>query len=521
VTGAIEISALIGCLGLALLLGARRRELRVIGLAGWAAGLAGIVVDLAPDRSAALAGAAAVGALVLAAAGAWLLLRFPYLLAFATLACLPARLPVELGDEKANLLLPLYGVVAAYAAALGWQLVVRRDERAAELGPVRLPLALLVAWFGLATLWADDLREAGIFVGAFVLPFGLLALGFARLPWRGRWLTWLWVALVGSALAYGTVGMIQWVTRDVFWNPKVIVGNAYLPFFRVNSIFWDPSIYGRYLAIGILTALAGVLLVGVRGRKLAGLYVVIAALWVALFFTFSQSSYAALAAGVVAGAVVVWRWHAVVGAAALAVLVVAGTLALPDVRDRLLDEGRAGIDAVSSGRASLVGQGIRIAFDNPVAGVGTGGFKRAYADRVGLAGQDPKRAASHTTPVTVAAENGVVGLVLLAWLVAAALVATLRRLGTGFTSRVSFAVGLALLAIAVHSLFYNAFFEDPMTWALLGLVALAASVPRRPRREEDEDAEAVDPEPPEPTAAPQREPEPEPEREPAAAGGSP
>jgi hypothetical protein len=32
---------------------------------------------------------------------------------------------------------------------------------------------------------------------------------------------------------------------------------------------------------------------------------------------------------------------------------------------------------------------------------------------------------------------------------------------------------VALVAIAVHSLFYNAFFEDPTTWGLLGLAALA------------------------------------------------
>jgi len=36
--------------------------------------------------------------------------------------------------------------------------------------------------------------------------------------------------------------------------------------------------------------------------------------------------------------------------------------------------------------------------------------------------------------------------------------------------------GLALAAIAVHSLFYNAFFEDPTMWGLLGLAALAARV---------------------------------------------
>jgi len=36
-----------------------------------------------------------------------------------------------------------------------------------------------------------------------------------------------------------------------------------------------------------------------------------------------------------------------------------------------------------------------------------------------------------------------------------------------------------LVAIAVHSLFYAAFFEDPMTWALLGLVGLVARVPKK------------------------------------------
>jgi O-antigen ligase len=508
VIDAAEISAVLGCLGLALLIAAPRREARIVGLVAWFAGLAGLVFDLAPDVARSRVVAAAVAGIVLAAVGGWLFNRYPYLLAFATLACLPARVPVELGDEEANLLIPLYGVVAAYAVALGWQLVVRRDERSRELGPIALPLALFVSWIGLASLWADDLREAAIFVGAFVLPFGLIAVGIARLPWRGRWLTWLWVGLVGTALAYATVGLYQWATRDVFWNPKVIVGNAYAPYFRVNSVFWDPSIYGRYLAVGILTALAGILLGGVRGKKLVGLYAVIVALWLALFLTFSQSSYVALAAGVIVAAIVVWRWHAVAGGALLAVLVAAGTLALPDVRGRLIDEGRSGFDAVTSGRASLVGQGVRIAAGSPVGGVGTGGFKRAYADRVGLQGEDPKKAASHTTPVTIAAEAGIVGLALFAWLLVAAFLATLRRLGHGFTSRVSFAVALTLLAIAVHSLFYNAFFEDPLTWALFGFVALAASVPRRPAEQE--------------TGLPLPVPATEPERtpEPAAAGGS-
>jgi hypothetical protein len=122
---------------------------------------------------------------------------------------------------------------------------------------------------------------------------------------------------------------------------------------------------------------------------------------------------------------------------------------------------------------------VRIALHHPVGGVGVGGFKKAYAARRGLKGVDPKKAASHTTPVTVAAEEGLPGLALLVWLGLASLAATLLGLGRGFTSRVSLAAGLVLVAIAVHTLFYNALFEDPMTWAVFGLAGVVSRVPRK------------------------------------------
>jgi O-Antigen ligase len=480
VTTVAQVGSVVGCAGLALLLLAPGRLLRLSGLAAWGVGLAGLGAFLAPDQGTSRLVVAGAGGLVLVAAGAFALLRWPYLLAALTVVCVPLRLPVEIGDEEANLLLPLYAVVVAYAAALAWQLAVRRDPRARELGPVALPLAAFVVWTGLSLFWSADVREGAIFVGAFVLPFGLLAIGFARLPWRGRWLTWLWAGLVATALLYASIGMYQWVTRDVFWNPKVIVGNAYAPFFRVNSIFWDPSIYGRYLTIGILTALAGILLGGVRGWRLAGLYAVVVAMWVGLFFSFSQSSLAALGAGVVVAAFVAWGRRSAVALVGLVLVLAVAALAVPSVRDRVESKSRAGLDAISGDRATLVGQGVRITIDAPVHGVGVGGFRRAYADRLGLKGERPKAAASHTTPITVATETGVPGLALFAWLALAAILTALRGLGRGFTSRVSFAVGLTLVAIVVHSLAYNAMFEDPMTWAAFGLVGLATSVPRRP-----------------------------------------
>ena len=100
-----------------------------------------------------------------------------------------------------------------------------------------------------------------------------------------------------------------------------------------------------------------------------------------------------------------------------------------------------------------------------------GGFKRAYAKRVHLKGKNPKTAASHNTPVTVAAETGLPGLALYIWLLVVLLRQAFRRSG-----QVGFIAGLGIAAIFGHSLFYNAFFEDPVTWGLIGLVALASPV---------------------------------------------
>ncbi len=76
-------------------------------------------------------------------------------------------------------------------------------------------------------------------------------------------------------------------------------------------------------------------------------------------------------------------------------------------------------------------------------------------------------------------------------LVGALLLAAFRRMDHRTYGLVALAAGLALLAIFVHSLAYNDFFEDPTTWGLIGLVALVS--PRRvPARE------PVRVEPPEP-----------------------
>jgi O-antigen ligase len=473
--------------GLGLLLVATRRWQRLAGLGAWGLGAILLAVYLAPHGHRSLLAAAAVVGLLLAAVGAWVFRRWPFVLPFVVLACVPARIHVTVGSTEANLLVPLYAVVAAAALLLGWELA--RDSgthRVRELGIVTWPLGVFIGWTGLSMAWTEDVRQGSIDLLFFYLPFGLLALALARLAWRRFVVLGLLAELAAMAIVFAAVGFYQYETRDIFWNPKLGVSNAYAPFYRVNSVFWDPSIYGRFLVVAILACLVAVLFARDR-RVLLGGAAAIAAIWAGLYFSYSQSSFAALAVGVVMAAMFAWGRRGVALAVVAALVFTAGALAVPRVRHDLFGNG-AGSKSTTSGRGKLVRKGLHIAVHHPVAGVGVGGFKHAYAELTSLKGKEPNAAASHTTPVTVAAETGVPGFALYAWLLVSALAVAFRRFARDLPGLAALAFGLIVAAVAVHSLFYNAFFEDPTVWAAIGL---AAALPRR-RGDERPDAPQLD-----------------------------
>jgi O-antigen ligase len=126
------------------------------------------------------------------------------------------------------------------------------------------------------------------------------------------------------------------------------------------------------------------------------------------------------------------------------------------------------INHITSDRTKRVEDTVRVVRHNPVVGVGIGGQARASRE---LAGSDQPTPSfvSHTTPLTVAAELGVVGVVLYVWL----LVGGVRLIES--VRRREQALGLALatsfLALFVHALFYSGFLEDPITWLVLAVAA--------------------------------------------------
>jgi O-antigen ligase len=471
-----RIGGPVACVGLAVLLASRGRNDRLAGLGFAGVGTVLLIISLSPAGSAELA-LAIVGALVVGPLLALAFRREPWLLALLTLLFVPARV----GFLGHQLLVPLYAVAIGAATLIGWELL-RGDERVRELRRASVPLALLVAWTGMSLAWSKDVREGAIEVLAFYIPFAIVALGIARLPWRGSRVRLLYGELVAMALVFAIVGFYQYQTRDIFQNPKVINGNAYAAFFRVNSVFWDPSVYGRFLVVAIIPTVVLITL----GRSLrlaaAGAVFVLVA-WFGLLISFSQSSFAALLVGVVGVAWVVWRWRSLIAIVA-AIAVLGGIAAAqPGIRHSLLHHTRSGLNSATSGRASLVANGIRIAEAHPALGVGVGGFKHAYAKRLHLKAKEPKTAASHDTPITIAAEEGAIGLLLFLWLLVGIFRNAFRRVDRSFAGLVGLATGLMVAAIFVHSLFYNDFVEDPTTWLLVGLTALVAGRNRRVAQE--------------------------------------
>ena len=475
---AAEIAAVAGALGAVLVLLPRDRYLPLAGFVLLGLGTAGLARYLVGDDDLELLftereGIALVVVGVLAIVlGAIPLVRYPAIVPVALLAVAPFRIPIELGDEEAFLLLPLYLVLAASVLALAYR-AVRGEHLTPPPFLLALPLAALVSFSAASFLWTRDERAGAIFLAFFVLPFTAGLAVVARAPLA----SWLPRALVLTLVALGSlfagIGIWQAQTRTLFFARDVAVANAYTTFFRVTSLFKDPSLYGRYLVVPIVVLLVVVLLR--RGRTVDWVAATAAGafLFWGLFYSYSQSSFVALFVVTFAIALVGLgrRLRILLIACALVATLAAAAVAADAVN------GRSARD-VTSGRSRLVNVTLDAFQARPIAGVGIGGQPRASAEESGKG--SPSRNASHTTPLTVLAELGLLGFALYAWVLAAAawalwlLTKRDRVLGVGLAA--------VLLVLVVHSLLYAGFFEDPLTWGVFALVAAGIAIPREAPR---------------------------------------
>jgi O-antigen ligase len=355
------------------------------------------------------------------------------------------------------------------------------DEAWRERPAGRLELALLlfVGLYALQSLYSDDYEQALKNVAFFYVPFALLFKLLTTVAWTRRIIGACVAVTVGLALAFSGVGFVEYATRHLLWNQKVIESNEFQSYFRVNSLFFDPNIYGRFIAVAMIV-LAGVLLWARTRRDVVLTACALAVLWAGIVLSFSQSSFGALLAGLAVLAAFRWDWRPVAAAGAAAAVVGIAVVALAPGLVNFDSGSKNDVNRASSGRLDLIGGGIEMFASRPVWGYGSGAFAQTYREREDASSQQAA-SASHTIPLTVAAEQGVLGFAAYALLVLVAfrtLFAGLGRLGDRAPPRTlsRVVVAAAFTGLVLHTLLYAAFLEDPITWTLLALgVVLAAS----------------------------------------------
>ena len=453
----------------------------------------------------AVAGAAvAVGVLVAAAA---LVARRPAVIAPLAVLALPFRVPIQAGGKTSNLLVPLYLVVAA--GSLSWagsaliggrearRTAAAQRRRAEDLGrhrardggaPVARPsgrwaqllgagggrtglalwverlLALFVVLYAVQAIYSPDFETALQNVVFFYVPFALLYGLLRDMTWTARMLRTCLGLTVALAVVFSLVGFAEYATKTIILNPRLVVANDLHTYFTVNSAFFDPDIFGRYLAL-VMILLSVVLLYPGPQREQLTATLVLAVLWSCLVLTLSRSSLGALLVGLAVLAALRFKpSRALVAAAAVIALGAAAIAASPTTFG--LNQG---VNGASSGRGGLVSGGLSLFADRPVWGYGAGSFSAEYEAHHRAAGS--ALSASHTIPVTIAAEQGVIGELVYVALVACA-IACLVRGARG--DPVRSAVAAAFVALIFHTMLYADFLEDPATWALLAIGVVLA-----------------------------------------------
>ena len=413
----------------------------------------------------------AVAGLAVVVIAARFIVRSPALLAPLAVVALPFRIPIQAGGSTSNLLVPLYLVVAAGSVAFIF--IALRDggdgaDTAARPGWVERLLAAYVVLYAIQSVYSADFEKALQQLVFFYVPFALMFCLLRRLYWSKRLLRGCLELVVGLTLLFALVGFVEYATKTLLLNPKLVAANAVHSYFTVNSVFFDPDIFGRFLAL-VMILLAAILLYDRRQREQLGATAALGVLWAALVLTLSRSSLAALLLGL--AALAAFRWN-LSRALIPAVLVVAIGVAVVLITPNTFGLNQ-GLNGASSGRAGLVSGGLKLFGQRPLWGYGSGSFVVQY--RKHHPQTTTTLAASHTIPITIAAEQGLIGeLVYLALVIAA--VVTLLRGARARPARV--AVGAAFLALVFHTLLYADFLEDPVTWTLLG-IGMALAVPAR------------------------------------------
>ena len=342
--------------------------------------------------------------------------------------------------------------------------ILRGERPAPPPFLLALPLAAFVTFTATSFLWTWDERSGGIELAFFVFPFVAGLAIVARSPiasWLPRALL---VTLVALGALFAAIGIWQAHTRTLFFGRDVAVANAYTSFFRVTSLFKDPSLYGRYLVVPIAVLLVAIL-VRRRTARSTGSWRPCSSRSSSSASTSPTRSRASSRSSSSRS-----RSRSSAPTAGRASCCSPARSSRPSSRRGRPGASIGGRSAkdVTSGRSRLV----KVTLEAVEGAAGRGCRRRRPAPReLGALAQgvaEPERVAHGAAHRPRGARRR--------RLRDSTCGSASRRCGRSTSSRArdrTFGIGLAatLLVLFVHSLLYAGFFEDPLTWGVLGLAA--------------------------------------------------
>jgi hypothetical protein len=298
-----------------------------------------------------------------------------------------------------------------------------------------------------------------------------------------------WIAFLISGLGVALLGVFLYVTHLSFWTPNPVVTA------RLNITFGDPNITARFLT---LAGCAAVLMFAARqgpswlstGTAVtcaavvpptlsrSGLVLFVVTVLLAIVVAFNHRRAATIGAVAVlvcvisAGANAETRQRAEAAVATVVSLVTEKPVSVgPPARPASVDQS-----AVDDNRRYLVGAGLQMLADHPAVGVGFGGYQHALlttyryfvpADRTG----PNLDSLSHTTFVTVLAEQGAMGTLLFTvfFIVLGVEAWRARQRGGDFAVWSTIPATL-IIPIFAYSQIEGRLFSEPYFWLALGLM---------------------------------------------------
>ena len=399
--------------------------------------------------------------------------------------CLPLEFTTRIFHQPISRI-----VLLVVAASYIYLIAVRRRSIAV---PRNLSVGLLTL-FVLASLASWAVTRAPLSANSLldVALYPVVGLMVANLTQTEEDHRRTWIALLASGAVVALTGVFLYVTGLHIWTPNPLVAN------RLNITFADPNITARFLT---LAACAAVMLFPARKAPAWLAVGTSIACAVVLPMTWSRSGLVLFVLCTVIAAVLALERRRAFAIAAVALVAFGlSTTINPDTRDRAAGAAATLVTAITGGqvdqasaipgsedvsladnRVYLVKAGWKMFVDHPLGGVGFGGYQHEMltAYRYFLP-QGYTDSVSHTSLVTVLAEQGLIGVALLVlFLVVLAWEALTARREDGPWAFWSILPASLIVPIFLYSQFEARFIQEPYLWVALGMFYSARMLARR------------------------------------------